>query len=86
MTLETILISLGIGLVVLILFLAGFVILRTALYSPPQKKLPPRDFVSIDGRSVAERLGLAVQYRTIADHDSSKIDGNSFLGLHRFFK
>jgi carboxypeptidase PM20D1 len=77
---------LGIGLVVLILFLVGFVILRTALYSPLQKKLPPRDFVSIDGRSVAERLGLAVQYRTIADSDPSKIDGNSFLGLHRLFK
>ncbi|HEY9121991.1 MAG TPA: M20 family peptidase [Brevefilum sp.] len=86
MTLETILISLGIGLVVLILFLVGFVILRTALYSPPQKKLPTRDFVSIDGRSVAERLGLAVQYRTIADHDPSKIDANSFMGLHRLFK
>ncbi|HAF47964.1 MAG TPA: hypothetical protein DCL08_01830, partial [Anaerolineaceae bacterium] len=86
MTLETILISLGIGLVVLILFLVGFVILRTALYSPPQKKQAPRDFVSIDGCSVAERLGLAVQYRTIADHDPSKIDGNSFLGLHRLFK
>jgi len=86
MTIETILISLGIGLVVLILFLIGFVILRTALYSPPQKKVAPRDFVAIDGRSVAERLGLAVQYRTISDLDPSKIDGNSFLGLHRLFK
>ncbi|MDY6846577.1 MAG: M20 family peptidase, partial [Chloroflexota bacterium] len=86
MIIETILISLGIGLVILILFLIGFVILRTALYSPPQKEVAPRDFVDIDGNSVAERLGLAVQYRTISDLDPSKIDGNSFLGLHRLFK
>jgi len=86
MTFGTILISLGIVLGVLILFLIGFVILRTALFSPSSKKVTPRDFIEIEGQSVAERLGLAVQYKTIADLDQSKIDGNSFLGLHRLFK
>ena len=86
MTIETILISLGIVLGTSILFLIGFVILKTLLYSPPSREVEPRDFVEIDGKSVAERLGLAVQYKTIADIDQSKIDGNSFLGLHRLFK
>jgi carboxypeptidase PM20D1 len=86
MTLETILISLGIALLVLILFLIGFVILRTLLFSPSPKKAAAKGFVEIDGHSVAERLGLAVQYKTIAHSDQNKIDGNSFLGLHRLIK
>ena len=86
MPIETILISLGIVLGVMILFLIGFVILKTVLFSPPPKKVAGRAFVKIDSQSVAERLGLAVQYKTIANIDQSKIDGNSFLGLHRLFK
>jgi carboxypeptidase PM20D1 len=86
MTFGTILISLAIGLGVLILFLIGFVILRTLLYAPSQKKVEPGEFVEIDGQSVAERLGLAVQFKTISDHNPEKVDGNSFLGLHRLFK
>jgi len=86
MTFGTILISLGIALGGLILFLIGFVILRTVLFSTPPKEVPERDFIDIDGQSVAERLGLTVQYKTIADIDQSKIDGNSFLGLHRLLK
>ena len=86
MTFETILLSLGIGLGVLILFLIGFVILRTILFSPPQKKVESAEGVDVDGESVAERLGLAVQYKTIAHHDPDKIDGNAFFGLHRLFK
>ncbi len=86
MTLGTILISLGIAAGVLIFFMIGFVILRTMLFSPPPKKAVHKAFVEIDGQSVAERLGLAVQYKTIADIDPKKIDGNNFLGLHRLFK
>lgn len=85
MTLDTILISLGIGLGVLLLFLVGFVILKTALFSPSQKDVKQRDFTPVDGQTVAERLGLAVQYKTISDHDLEKLDGNAFLGLHRLF-
>ena len=66
MNLITLLISAAIGLVVVLFFLVGFVILKTALYSPPQKKVKPRDFPYFDGKSIAERLGLAVQYRTIS--------------------
>ena len=82
----TLFISIGIGLLALVLFLAGFVILKTALFSPPQKKVTPREFSLVDGKSIAERLGLAIQYRTISDNDPKKIDGSAFLGLHRLFQ
>jgi carboxypeptidase PM20D1 len=86
MDLGTILISLLIGLGVLVLFLIGFVILKTMLFSPPQKKAEPRSFVEIDGQSVAERLGLAVQYKTISYADPEKFDAKAFQGLHRLFQ
>ncbi len=83
---ETILISVGIGLLAVLLFLIGLVILKTALFSSPQPEVEPREFPSVDGKSVAERLGLAVQYKTISHHDPDKLDRNAFLGLHRLFK
>ncbi len=82
----TILTSIGIGLGVLVLFLAAFILLKTVLYSPPQKPAEHKEFVEVDGKSVAERLGLAVQLKTISYHDSKKVDGNAFLGLHRLFQ
>ena len=86
MNIEALIISLGIGLVVLLLFLVGFVFLKTVLYSPPPKKVKLRNFPTVDGRSVAERLGLAVQYRTISHDDPDKLDSQAFLGLHRLLK
>jgi carboxypeptidase PM20D1 len=83
---ETILISAGIGLLAVLLFLIGLVILKTALFSSQQPSVEPRDFPSVDGKSVAERLGLAVQQKTISFHDPEKFDANAFLGLHRLFK
>lgn len=86
MTIETILLSLAIGVGVLILFLVGFVILRTILFSPPQKKVEAAERVDVDAQSVAERLGLAVQYKTISHPNPEKMDTNAFLGLHRLFR
>lgn len=86
MNIQILLISFAIGLLVLLLFLVGFVLLRTVLFSPGQKKPKARSFAMIDGRSVAERLGLAVQYKTIASHDHEEIDSHAFLGLHRLLK
>ncbi len=82
----TVMASIGIGLGVLVVFLAAFVILKTLLYSPPQKKADKKEFVDVDGQNVAERLGLAVQQRTISYHEPEKMDGNAFLGLHRLFQ
>ncbi len=86
MTFGTILVSLLIGLGVLVLFAAGFIILRTVFFSPKQRKVKAREIVHIDGQSVAERLGLAVQYKTVSFHDPEKFDGNAFTGLHRLFQ
>ncbi len=86
MTFGTILVSFLIGLGVLIFFAAGFILLRTLFFSPAQKKVKALDYVHIDGKSVAERLGLAVQYKTVSFHDPEKFDGNAFTGLHRLFQ
>ncbi|QRN82170.1 M20 family peptidase [Chloroflexota bacterium] len=86
MTLGTILASIGIGLGVLLLFLAGFIALKTMLYSPPQKKADKVDFVKVDGKNVAERLGLAVQCKTVSYHEAEKVDTSAFLALHRLFQ
>lgn len=86
MTTGTILISLGIGLGVVLLFLIGFVFLKTALFTAPQKDVPVRDLTEVDGESVAERLGLAIQYKTISHEDPEKIDGTAFWGLHRLLR
>ncbi len=86
MTIGTLWISLAIGLGALLLFLVGFVILKTALYSPDQPEVEPGEFPKVDGQSVAERLGLAVQYKTVSSHNLEEIDGNTFLGLHRLFR
>jgi carboxypeptidase PM20D1 len=86
MMFSDILIPILIILGVLLLFLTGFILLKTALFSPKQKKVKPRDFPDVGGQSVAERLGLAVQFKTISHHDPEKIDANAFLGLHRLFR
>ncbi len=86
MTIGTILVSLLIGLGVLMLFAAGFIILRTLFFSTPQKKVKPLEYIQIDGKSVAERLGLAVQYKTVSFHEPEKFDENAFTGLHRLFQ
>jgi len=86
MTFGTLLISLAIGLGVVILFLIAFMMLKTALFSPKPKKVKARQFAEVDGGSVAERLGLAVQYRTVSYQDPEKFDHSTFLGLHRLFK
>jgi carboxypeptidase PM20D1 len=86
MTVGTVLASIGIGLGVLLIFLAGFIVLKTVLYSPPQKKADKKDFVKVDGKNVAERLGLAVQCKTVSYHDAEKVDTNTFVALHRLFQ
>ena len=86
MTIGTILISLAIGLGALLLFLVGFIVLKTVLYSPRQSKGKHRDFAEIDGQSVAERLGKTVQLPTLSYLDLDKFDREGFLGLHRLFQ
>jgi carboxypeptidase PM20D1 len=80
------LVPLAIILGVILLFLIGFILLKTALFSIPQKEVKPRGFVEVDGQSVAERLSLAVQQKTVSFEDPEKVDGNAFLGLHRLLR
>lgn len=84
--LVDILMPFAIILGVVLLFLVGFILLKTALFSPAQKEVKPSEFPEIDAQSVAERLGLAVQFKTISHHDPTKIDADAFLGLHRLLQ
>ena len=80
------LIPVAIVLTVVILFLIAFILLKTALFSPKQKSVKPSNLVEVDGQSIAERLSLAVQQKTISNPDHEKIDPAPFLGLHRLLK
>ncbi len=86
MTIGTIFISLAIGLGALLLFLVGFILLKTVLFSPRQSTGKPRDLADIDGQSVASRLGKAVQIPTLSYMEPDKFDQEVFLRLHRLFQ
>jgi len=86
MTIGTILISLAIGLGALLLFLVGFIVLKTVLYSPRQSKGKPREFTNVDGQAIAERLGKTVQLPTLSYLDPDKFDREVFLSLHQLFQ
>lgn len=73
----------GIAIAVILILLVVFILLRTALFPIKAKQAPPLTLPEVDGQSVAERIGLAVQYKTIAYSDQNKIDGLAFEGLHR---
>ncbi len=74
------------AVVIVLVFLVGLVLLRTSLYAPRPKKVEPRYLPGVDGHSVAERLSLAVQHKTISYDDPEKLDANAFLALHRLLK
>jgi carboxypeptidase PM20D1 len=84
--LMDLIIPLAIVLGVLILFLIGFMLLKTALFTSKQKPVEQRAFVEIDGHSVAERLGLALQFKSVSSHNPEEVDGEAFLGLHRLLR
>ena len=83
---QIVLLSLAAVLVILLVFMAGFVLLRTSLYAPKPKGVEPRKLPSVDGQTIAERLSLAVQQKTISYDDPERMDANAFLALHRLLK
>lgn len=73
----------GIALAAILLILIIIILVRTFSFPLQREKVAPAVLPEIDGQSVAERIGLAVQYKTIADPDQAKIDSLPFEGLHR---
>jgi carboxypeptidase PM20D1 len=82
----TILLIIGLALLAILVILALVVLVRTLTFSSPKKQTEPITLAEIDGLSVAEHLGRAVQFKTIAYQDQSKIDPKSFEGFHRLLK
>ena len=70
----TILLIIGLALLAILVILALVVLVRTLTFSSPKKQTEPITLAEVDGRSVAEHLGQAVQLKTIANQDQSKID------------
>ncbi len=71
------LIALGLALVVVIIVLLS----RTASFPIELEVEEQLDLDEVDGQAVAERIGLAVQLRTISNHDPEKINPLPFEGL-----
>jgi len=66
--------------------LAGVVIVRTQLLTSGQERVPPVPPIPIDKNAVAEHLSRAVQFKTVSYDDSSKVDQQTFIGLHDYLK
>lgn len=83
---STLLLIIGLALLAILLILIVTVLVRTFALSFTKTKNEVIALADVDGDSVAEHLGLAVQYRTIANPDLSKIDPIPFEGLNRLLK
>ena len=80
--LTYVLIGLALALVALVLI----ILFRTLDFPVERAEVAPAALPAVDGKSVAERIGLAVQYKTIAYPEQEKIDGSQFKGLHQLFE
>jgi carboxypeptidase PM20D1 len=82
----TILLISGLALLAILVVLVLIVLVRTLTFSSAKEQTEPITLAEVDGRTVAEHLGLAVQLKTIANQDPSKIDPKPFEGFHRLLK
>lgn len=76
----------GIALAALLVILIVILLLRTSAFPLKREKIAPIQLPEVDGQTIAERIGLAVQYKTIADPDPAKIDSFPFESMHRMFQ
>lgn len=79
MPLSTVfLLALFLILVVIIVILLA----RTAVFPIDTAEVEPIELPQVDGESVAQRLGLAIQHKTISSANLDEIDPIPFRGLH----
>ncbi|HAE85078.1 MAG TPA: hypothetical protein DCG78_01015 [Anaerolineaceae bacterium] len=76
------LIILGIIIVALVIVL----VVRTLNFPIRNEEVEPLSLPEVDGESVAQRIGLAVQYRTISNRDPNLVDPEPFEGLHQLLR
>ena len=71
---------------IVIIALVVVLIVRTLNFPIQTEEVEPIDLPEIDGESVAQRIGLAVQYRTIANRDPNLVDPEPFEGFHQLLR
>jgi carboxypeptidase PM20D1 len=64
--------------------LAGVVLLRAAVLPSRQLEAAPAAVLAVDPKALAERLALAIQFRTVSHQDSAKLDPRAFRDLHGY--
>ncbi len=77
---RRILAALALGLALL----AGVVLLRAALLPSRQVEAAPAAALAVDSKALAERLALAIRFRTVSHQDRAKLDPREFRKLHRY--
>ncbi|MFZ3070506.1 MAG: M20/M25/M40 family metallo-hydrolase [Anaerolineaceae bacterium] len=77
---------LAIVLGVLLVGLLIVLLARTLSFPVETEPVEPLELDEIDGESVAQRIGLAVQYRTIANVDPDKTDPLPFEGFRELLR
>jgi carboxypeptidase PM20D1 len=75
-------IILGIVIIVFVIIL----ITRTLGFPIRNEDVEPLVLPEIDGESVAQRIGLAVQYLTVSNRDPNLVDPEPFEGLHQLLR
>jgi len=75
-------IILGIIIAALIVVL----VVRTLNFPIHNEPVEPVTLPEIDGESVAQRIGLAVQFRTISNRNPELVDPQPFEGLHQLLR
>ncbi len=76
------LLTIPIAAAAIALILIIIVLVRTSGFAIETETPAPLDLANLDGEAIAERIGLAVQHRTIANTDPEKTDPAPFNGLH----
>jgi len=69
---------------VVLLGLIAVLVVRTLRFTSKQIAISPIAAIAIDESAVATRLSQAVRFQTVSHQDAARIDGNEFLGLHRY--
>jgi len=71
---------------IVIIVLVVVLVARTLNFPIHNEDVEPLSLPEIDGESVAQRIGLAVQYRTISNRDPDLVDPEPFEGFHRLLR
>ena len=64
--------------------LAGVVLLRAAVLPSRQVEAAPAAALAVDSKALAERLALAIRFRTVSHQDGAKLDPRAFRELHGY--